>query len=129
AGGKGLGKPEGFEMLNKLAKILNGAVGASRPCIDEGWIDFSHQIGLSGKTVKPRIYIACGISGAAQHIAGMETSDIVIAINKDSKAPIFKFADYCIVGDLYKVVPELIDILSRTKSEKNQVEKFQEYIK
>ncbi len=129
AGGKGLGKPEGFQMLNKLAKALNGAVGASRPCIDEGWIEFSHQIGLSGKTVKPRIYIACGISGAAQHLAGMETSDIVIAINKDPKAPIFKFADYCIVGDLYEVVPELIAMISRADSEKNQEEKFQEYIK
>ncbi|MFX0095578.1 MAG: FAD-binding protein [Candidatus Hodarchaeota archaeon] len=122
AGGKGLGNPEGFKLLERLAKALEGSVGASRPCIDEGWIDFSHQIGLSGKTVKPHVYVACGISGAAQHVAGMETSDIVIAINTDSKAPIFNIADYGIVGDLYEIVPELINIFSGTNLEKNEAE-------
>lgn len=109
AGGRGLGKAEGFELIKKLADKLGGEVGASRACVDNGWIDQSHQVGQTGKTVRPRIYIACGISGAIQHVAGMHDSDIIIAINKNPEALIFKTAHYGIVGDLYKVIPAIID--------------------
>ncbi|WIV10422.1 electron transfer flavoprotein subunit alpha/FixB family protein [Proteiniborus sp. MB09-C3] len=109
AGGRGLGKAEGFELIKKLADKLGGEVGASRACVDNGWIDQSHQVGQTGKTVRPRIYIACGISGAIQHVAGMHDSDVIIAINKNPEALIFKTAHYGIVGDLYKVIPAIID--------------------
>ncbi len=109
AGGRGLGKAEGFELIKKLADKLGGEVGASRACVDNGWIDHSHQVGQTGKTVRPRIYIACGISGAIQHVAGMQNSDVIIAINKNPDALIFKTAHYGIVGDLYKVIPAIID--------------------
>lgn len=109
AGGLGMGKPEGFELMRELASVLGGAVGSSRPVVDEGWIDYRHQVGLSGRTVRPQLYIACGISGAVQHQAGMKTTDIIIAINKDPEAPIFRISTLGAVGDLYEVMPRLIE--------------------
>lgn len=113
AGGRGLGDPEGFRLLEKLAKKLGGVVGASRAAVDAGWIDHSRQIGQTGTTVKPKIYIACGISGAIQHLAGMQNSGCIVAINKYEGAPIFEIADYGIVGDLYKVIPAILEALDR----------------
>ncbi len=108
AGGRGLKKEDDFELIEDLATTLEGKVGASRPLVDDGWIDRAHQVGYSGRRVKPKIYFACGISGQSQHLAGMKDSDIIIAINNDPSAPIFEYANYGIVGDLYEVVPELI---------------------
>ena len=109
SGGKGLGEPSGFETIRQLAEVLGGAVGASRPTVDEGWINYRHQVGLSGRTVRPKVYLACGISGAVQHQAGMKTSDIIIALNSDSDAPIFKISSLGVIGDLYEVIPLLIE--------------------
>ncbi|STB16561.1 electron transfer flavoprotein subunit alpha/FixB family protein [Clostridium perfringens] len=117
AGGRGIGSEENFKMLKELAEVMNGSIAASRAAVEKGWVDKDYQVGQTGKTVRPNIYVACGISGAIQHAAGMQGSDMIIAINKDANAPIMKIADYAIVGDVNKVVPEFIAQLKAMKEE------------
>ena len=118
SGGRGLGTPQGFTLIKEMADSIGAVVGSSRIPVDEGWISKEHQVGFSGNTVKPRLYIACGISGSPQHLAGMRDSEMIIAINTDPSAPIFKFADYGIVGDLYQVLPRLIKEIEKRKANK-----------
>lgn len=110
-GGRGLGGPDGFELMDELASLVGGAVGGTRAVVDAGWVPYSYQIGQTGKTVKPDVYIACGVSGAMQHVVGMKGSSTIIAVNKDPEAPIFSVADLGVVGDVHKVIPQLIDAI------------------
>ena len=116
AGGRGLGGPENFTLVEELAKALGGAVGATRAVVDAGWYPYSTQIGQTGKTVSPKLYVACGISGAIQHKVGMQSSGTIVAINKDPNAPIFEFCDLGVVGDLHQIVPKLTELVRQRRA-------------
>jgi electron transfer flavoprotein alpha subunit len=116
AGGRGLGGPENFALVESLAKALGGAVAATRAVVDAGWYPYAAQVGQTGKTVSPKLYIACGISGAIQHKVGMQGAGVVIAINKDPNAPIFEFSDLGVVGDLHEIVPKLTELIQQRKA-------------
>jgi len=116
AGGRGLGGPENFALVEDLAKALGGAVAATRAVVDAGWYPYSTQVGQTGRTVSPKLYVACGISGAIQHKVGMQSSNVIVAINKDANAPIFEFSDLGVVGDLHQVVPKLTELVRARKS-------------
>ncbi|MFH0948246.1 MAG: electron transfer flavoprotein subunit alpha [Elusimicrobiota bacterium] len=113
SGGRGLGKPEGFQLIEDFAKAIGGAVGASRATVDAGWIPYSHQVGQTGRTVAPKLYVACGISGQIQHLVGMQSSEMIVAINKDPECPMMKLATYALEGDLYQIIPEIIKELKK----------------
>jgi electron transfer flavoprotein alpha subunit len=115
AGGRGLGGPENFTLVEELAKALGGAVGATRAVVDAGWYPYSTQVGQTGRTVSPKLYIACGISGAIQHKVGMQSSGVIVAINKDANAPIFEFSDLGVVGDVHEIVPKLTELVRQRK--------------
>ena len=115
SGGRGLGNAEGFSVIRDLAKTLGAAVGASRAAVDAGWIPYKHQVGLTGRSVRPRLYIACGISGQIQHLAGMNSSDTIVAINNDPDCPMMKLATYAVAGDLYKVIPAIISAVEKAR--------------
>jgi electron transfer flavoprotein alpha subunit len=116
AGGRGLGGPENFTLVEQLAKALGGAVGATRAVVDAGWYPYATQVGQTGRTVSPKLYVACGISGAIQHKVGMQSSGVIVAINKDPNAPIFEFSDLGVVGDVHEVVPKLTELVKQRKN-------------
>lgn len=117
SGGRGLGNPQGFDLLRKLAQLLGAAVGASRAVVDAGWIPYRHQVGLTGRTVRPRLYVAAGISGQIQHLAGMSSSDVIVAINTDKDCPMMKLANLAVQGDLYEVIPALVAEIQKVRGE------------
>ena len=117
SGGRGLGNPQGFELIRKLAQALGAAVGASRATVDAGWIPYRNQVGLTGRTVRPRLYIACGISGQIQHLAGMSSSDVIVAINTDKDCPMMKLANLAVPGDLYEIIPAIIAEIQKVRGE------------